>query len=300
MDLVRIKKILDEESLITGIYFVSKKKDHYATYSPDMSETISDELVALIKNYLEMFSSFEQVEFNPTGYRDGTTEICDHAYVGNYDEVIGSLEDGIVEGIDREIDNFTFYCFYIRDINGNEVRFFRRVTKFKRLSSKGLIAAFNGNQLNRMDSKLIGLDGEIDLIDFEEEILILNHVSLERIFRINDQYYEKAQQVINSLRKTNRITNMDAFEEDCLNNIRHQKTLTKMLSEDNELEKCFDNFDNVLVTIDMFDLEIETQVVPQPVILYENKSQITDILRLARDSYYKSLIREQPGIDNKI
>lgn len=35
-------------------------------------------------------------------------------------------------------------------------------------------------------------------------------------------------------------------------------------------------------------------------IIYEGKDQIKDILLLARDSYYKSLIQEKPGIDNKV
>lgn len=73
-----------------------------------------------------------------------------------------------------------------------------------------------------------------------------------------------------------------------------------MLKEGNELDTCFDNFDNIVETIEIFELDIEIQNTPTKGIIYEDKRQIMDVLRLARDSYYRSIIREKPGIDNKI
>ena len=101
------------------------------------------------------------------------------------------------------------------------------------------------------------------------------------------------------MRKSNKIVNFDAFEDDCLNDLRIQKILTKMLKEGNELDICFDNFDHIVDTISIFELEIEIQKSPHEAIIYEDKKQIMDILRLARDSYYRSIIREQLGVDDK-
>ncbi len=39
-----------------------------------------------------------------------------------------------------------------------------------------------GNQLNKIDSQILGIDGDMDLIVYKEEILILNHISLEKNF----------------------------------------------------------------------------------------------------------------------
>ena len=84
-----------------------------------------------------------------------------------------------------------------------------------------------------------------------------------------------------------------------MNDLNIRRILTKMQNENNNIEECFDNFENILTTIDMFELPIHIDE-EENSIIYENKSQIKDILRLARDSYYKSIIQEKPGIDNKI
>lgn len=300
MDLRCISEILRKDELTEALYFVRKRKDGYFSYSPEVDQDIYYILHDYVIKYLESFFEYEQIEFNPTGYRDGTIEICDIDYVGNFNEVLESLDGGNIEGVEEEADNFSFYCLSVQDDVGNTVRLFRRVTKFKRLYSKGVIAAFHGNRLNRMDSKMLGLDGEIDLIAFESEIAILSHISLERIFRLDEQFVSKAQNAIDQIRVTNKIVNMDLFEEDCMNDMRIQKVLTKMLKEGNDLESCFDNFNNVIQTIDLFDLPIEVQTSPREGIIYEHKGQLMDIIRLARDSYYRSLIGEKPGIDNKI
>lgn len=293
---ILIKKDLENEAL----YFVRKKKEGYISYSPEVEPDIFGILCEYIKTYIDGFKEHDQVEFNPTGYRDGTIETCEVEYVGNFEEVIESLDNGNVEDAEEEADNFSFYCLSLEDSEGNQIKIFRRVTKFKRLYSKGLIAAFQGNKLNRIDSKMLGLDGQVDLIEFNGEIAILNHIALERIFRLNEQFVNKAQTAIDHIRHADKIVNMDLFEEDCMNDLRIQKVLTKMLKEENDLEKCFDNFNNVIETIDLFDLQIEVQTSPRESIIYEHKNQLMDIIRLARDSYYMSLIKEKPGIDDKI
>lgn len=300
MNLNQIIDILDQQNLDVTLCFVRKMRDGYMSYSPEVDSNIYDILMSYIKNYIKNFLEFEQVEFNPTGYRDGTIEICDIDYVGNYEEVIGCLDGGNIEDVELEADNFSFYCLDIHDSDGNVLKLFRRVTKFKRLYSKGIIAAFQGNRLNKIDSKMLGLDGQIDLISFQNEIAILSHIALERIFKLTEQYETKAQRAIDHIRNSNKIINMDLFEDDCMNDMRIQKILTKMLKEEDGLESCFDNFDNVIETINIFELDIETQSAPNEGIIYEHKGQLMDILRLARDSYYKSLICEKPGIDNKI
>ena len=299
MDLKMLSEILEREDLTKTLYFTRKTRDDYISYSPEVDGGVLNELIGHINKYLESYVDYEQIDFNPTGYRDGTIEICDLEYVGNFDDVINSFDAGNIDGVEDEADNFSFYCINIdyEDIN---IKLFRRVTKFKRLYSKGIVAAFQGNRLNKIEDKMLGLDGNVDLIVYNNQIAILSHISLERIFRMDLQFSVKANEAIECIRNSNKIVNFDIFEEDCLNDLKIQKVLTKMLKEGNELETCFDNFDNIVETISLFELEIEIQNAPSEGIIYEDKKQIMDILRLARDSYYRSLIREIPGIDNKI
>lgn len=299
MDINYIINILNEDEPSTSIYFTKKDRYGYTSYSPNVSEEIIGNLITEAQRYIQNFNDLEIVEYNPTGYIDGTLEICSCDYVGNYNEIIGSFDTGNIEDIQKEIENFNFYCMDITTENDN-IKFFRRVTKFKKLYSKGIIAAFDGNLLNRINDKILGMDGEVDIVVLNNaSIGVFNHISLERIFKLNDQFQIKASQTLEVIKATGVIQNYEIFEEDCLHDKRFQKILTKMLGEEG-LNNCFDNFENIIETIELFNLDIEIRTIPNKMIIYRDKGQIMDILRLARDSYYKSTVREKPGIDNKV
>ena len=298
MDLKEVINILEDKNNGRELYFCEKCKEGYNSFCPEVSKEIFEMLIKFSLDTINRRNDEEIITYNPTGYREGTLEFCDANYVGNFNEVINSFESGNVEIPKDKIDNFSFYCINIGS-DENNVKLFRRLTKFKKLSTKGLLGIFEGNKLNSVEDKILGIDGDIDLVVYKQEILILSHISLERIFKIEEQYEKKSKETIECLRNTNKIVNFDAFEEDCMNDMNIRKILTKMQNEDNNLEECFDNFDNILKTIDIFELDINVNESERNII-YENKSQIKDILRLARDSYYKSIIQEKPGIDNKI
>lgn len=173
------------------------------------------------------------------------------------------------------------------------------MTKFKKLHSKGIIAKFNGNTLNKIESKLIGIDGEIDFIVVNEKIFILSHYSLERIFNLDEQFRDTASEFLNQDGLSQGITNFESFYEDCLNDGRYRKTLTKMTNENIDVAKTYENHENIIMTIDMFNLDVNYSKEPFFSIIYEEKNQIMDILRILRDSYYRSLINEQIGVDDK-
>lgn len=301
MDLNEVLQIIENPDTEINLYFTKKLKNGYTSFSPGVGNGITSSLIDLLSQKVNevMEEAFEEIPFNPTGYREGTIENCDYKYVGNYAEVIGSFENISVESIETEAENLSFYCLELQ-LEDSNIKFFRRVTKFKRLYSKGLIAAFNGNTLNKVDSKMLGMDGQIDLIDFNGEILILNHISLERIFRIDAQYESKAQESLYELRVANKIVNFDQFEEDCLGDKNIQKILTKIQNENIDLEHSLDNFENVIKTINLFELEIDYQRSPDEKIIYEEKEQLKGIIRLARDSYYQTIVNQAIGYDNKI
>lgn len=298
MNLKEVINILEDKKNSKELYFCEKNKDIYESVCPEVSEEIFE---ILIKNTVESIckkNEYECIQYNPTGFRDGTLEICNIDYVGNYNEVINSFNPENIDIDNEKIERFSFYCVNIGEGEKN-VKIFRRLTKFKKISTQGFLGIFMGNQLNKIDSQILGIDGDTDLIVYRNEIVVLNHISLERIFKIEEQYEKKSKETMEFLRSTGKIENFDAFEEDCMNSLLTRKILTKMQSEDNDLSKCFDNFENIVTTIDMFELPLNVNTESKSII-YESKDQIRDILLLARDSYYKSLIQEKPGIDNKV
>ena len=298
MNLEEVVNILRDENNSKELYFCEKNKDVYEAVCPEVSTEIFEILIQNAIDSISKRGQDEWIEYNPIGFREGTLEICDVDYVGNYDEVINSFDSQNIEIDPEMIERFSFYCVSIGEEKKN-VKIFRRLTKFKKISTQGFLGIFQGNQLNRIDSQILGIDGDIDLIVYNNEIMVLNHISLERIFKIEEQYEKKSKETMDCLRSTGKIENFDAFEEDCMNNLLTRRILIKMQNEDNDLSKCFDNFENIVKTIDMFDLSLNTNTSSKSII-YENKEQIKDILRLARDSYYRSLVQEKPGIDNKV
>ncbi|MEA5008246.1 Kiwa anti-phage protein KwaB-like domain-containing protein [Clostridium tyrobutyricum] len=307
MNINSLIEILNSDETELRLYFTRKRGIRYISYSPVIDDPLQIKLKKLIRDYLKDFISIEQVKFSPVGYKEETIETCNIDYINSYMDVIDSFNDCNVnrEPIEDEIINeLNFYCLVITDNrkgNNDKVMFFRRVTKFKKLSSKGVFGNIKDNKFKEIDTKLLGIDGNIDLVVYDDNVLILNHISLERIFSLAEQYLEKAQTAISFIRKSKRISNFDQFEEDCLNDRRITRTLTKMLTEENKLENCFENFPNVVNVIEIFELEIDIDKSGDiDRIVYDNKEQLMDVIRLVRDSYYRSIINARAGIDDSI
>ena len=290
---------LDTNASIT-IYFTQKSRIGYTTYMPNVKNALYSELLDLIRDNLKEHKSADVDKFNPTSYRDGVIETCDIDYVGNFQEVLKSFAEPDHVDTGLNANDLTFYCIEIKDDNKNiDYKFFRRITKFRKLSSKGILAWFSGNTLNKMEQQMLGLDGFIDLVCVGDVIYIFNHISLERIFRLADQYSSKAKEALQKLREADGISNFDQFEEDCLNDRRYHKTLSKMMENNSQFGEVFNDFSSIKLVIDMFDLEINIdECGDKSRIRYEDKCQRMDILRIINDAYYRSIIGKRKGIDD--
>ena len=65
--------------------------------------------------------------------------------------------------------------------------------------------------MNKIESKLIGIDGEVDFIIIDDDILILSHYSLERIFNLDEQFRDTASDFLNQEGLSDGITNFESF-----------------------------------------------------------------------------------------
>ncbi len=277
MDINTLKDKIQENDLEFNLFFTRKLRNgNYVSFSPNIDAQIYDDLLNLICDYIGQFTGKTIVDYNPTGYKDETIESCSTSYIRDYIRVLESFNNS--DHVETEIDpdNYSFYTF---SITKNDDQ--------------------NGNTLNKIESKLIGIDGEVDFIIIDDDILILSHYSLERIFNLDEQFRDTASDFLNQEGLSDGITNFESFYEDCLNDGRYRKTLAKMTSENINVAKTYENHENIKKTIDMFNLEINYNEEPSFSIVYEDKSQIMDILRILRDSYYRSIINEQIGVDDK-
>lgn len=290
---VILNNLINSDFLRVQLMFCRKAKTGYTSYMPNISNAIKEDLVNLIRDNLENKKRLRPVTFNPIrSCMDDEFEYCTTDYVGNFQEVKDSFQSPDVVDTGLSPADLTFYCLKVCDENDTFCyNFYRRVTKFRRLESKGLLAYFSGNALNKIEQQMLGIDGFVDLICYENNIMIFNHIALERIFRLNEKFTTKATEALEILGKTNRISNFEQFENDCLADARYHKTLSRMLEEHpNISDVLVNNFSNVREVIDTFDLNIEISEGNPPQIIYEFKEQRMDILRIINDAYCRSII----------
>ena len=292
------RNLQNTERFRVRLLFSRKARTGYTTYAPNVSNAITDDLVNLIRDNLENKITLTPVQYNPTHCcREGEIEYCTVNYVGNYAEVLESFcnPDTVDTGVNP--DDLTFYCFDVSDEHNNfNYRFFRRITKGRKISSSGIMACFAGNTLNKIEQQTLGLDGYVDLVCVENQIFVLNHISLERIFRLEEEFSTRAGEALRILGESNKISNFVQFESDCFSDLRYHKTLSRMLDVNPNLSRVFDNFDNIRAAIDMFDLDIEICDGENPQIIYSDRSQRMDILRIINDAYCRSIICERQVI----
>ena len=151
-----------------------------------MKTQIAEDLIDTMCEYLKNFVNHEIVQFDPSGYKDETIEEYSTEDIPNFGKVIESLTNADIVDSSLDPDKLTFYTLEINkpdDEKFEKIRIFRRVTKFKKLHSKGIIARFMGNEINRIDSKMIGIDGEVDLI-VRGETVSYTHLTLPTTSRV--------------------------------------------------------------------------------------------------------------------
>lgn len=68
---------------------------------------------------------------------------------------------------------------------------------------------------------------EVDFIIIDDDILILSHYSLERIFNLDQQFRDTASDFLNQEGLSDGITNFESFYEDCLNDNVIENSLQK-------------------------------------------------------------------------
>lgn len=306
MELTKLRDLIIHPDTKMSLLFTRKipNNSSFISYRSAIGHHIRGTLLGLFLNYVNQIIAEEAnlVEYNPTGAADGTYETINISKISGYEQYEESLNDATNnEELEDEADNLNFYTVILENTTLNqEYKLIRRVTKFKRLYSRGLVAYFKGQELNRINSKMIGLDGQIDIIQHGDELLLLNHISVERVFFMDETFSSKATEMLALLKTGGYLTNFDGFEEACLSDKRIQKTITKMASEEIDWVHALQNFDEVIKTIDMFALDIEYNRVPKDTIIFDKKTQVMPILNLVRDSYYRTLINKHLGTDKKL
>lgn len=277
-----------------NIYFSRRMSAKYVTHMPLVSDEVQKGIASTVLPYVkEQLNQNAIVEYNPVGVVDGEIESMESINVSLVQEFLNSItpENIYKEMNTLKIDKIGFYCVEIV-LDNQKLFLFRQFQKLTKLR-KGYMTRIVRDELTAMNTDFLGIDETTDIILFENEIFLLNHISLERIFEYKDEFLKKTNEALGEILNKNVIANIDQFAEDCCRDVRITKRFTNIMTK-GRLPLFFDNYDKVPEIVEELGLDIEFD--RDGKLVYKEKSQLFHIINLLSDSYFKSLLANRPGI----
>jgi len=298
MDANALREFIEKVSIASpdnclSLYFSRWSAPKYISYSPQLSSELQKEIVAMVVNPLQRQLTDTIVDYNPIGVGDGEIEQLKISSISHVATYLDSITDinVIKEMSILQIDKIDFYCIRITHA-GKDLFLFRQFQKLKRLR-KGLFAQIVNNELKALCSGILGIDDITDIVLFGDEAYIINHISLERVFKYRDEFLKRTNEALGELLKGNVIINIDQFTEDCCNDIRIMKRFTNIMTK-GRLPLFFDNYDKVSEIVKELDLDIDFDESGK--LVYRERSQLFHIINLLSDSYFRTLLADRTGV----
>ncbi|WP_054948965.1 Kiwa anti-phage protein KwaB-like domain-containing protein [Numidum massiliense] len=304
MNINEVAKMLEKNQESQGklsVLFVSKKGTKYQAYQPQVSNKVQQDVIKLFKEHLETIiaKDLKEREFNPSGQPNDEYSVCSYEYVGNFHEVTSLYKNTKEEEMRADQINFLIFRLRINE-DENPIKYlylFRKNHKLKNIRKGFWIRKISDTYDKLSDSDLIGIDGSIDAIAFEDELAFFSHISAERIFNLREKFAQNARKVLNEIEDGGRIDNFDEFKEECLNDVRITRRLTKMHSNPRIVKLFHEYFSNAQEVVELFDLNISFNE-DNTKIVYSHKDELKDITMLMRDAYYRTILADRKGIDD--
>lgn len=291
-----IKSIEEERpSNITKVFFSRKNTtgNKYITHQPSVSNDVQYSIIETILPYIKKQLKNNIVPYNPVGTVDGSIEKIDITNIDGLHKFNESLlDDNLnIDMSTMKIDKIGFYCIRIQ-IEEDVMFVFRQFQKLIKLR-KGLLTRLIDDELNLTESDFLGIDEFTDIIVYSNDMYILNHIGLERIFNYKDVFLNNTNAALTEIENRNVILNFDQFTDDCRKDVRIMKRFTSIMTN-GRLPLFFENYDKVPGIVEELGLDIEFD--DDKKLIYREKSQLFHIINLLSDAYFKSLLAQRKGV----
>lgn len=270
------------------------RKNQGIINSPSISHDLKQQIVEmLIEDVKKQISKNQIVGYQAVGVLDGEIEQI------KVSDVISDKEDKvasvfIINISDKKEFDWGKVDYYVVEIEvqGKVLKLYRQFQKMKRLR-KGILLQVLSDQLVRMDSDFIGIDETVDILEWEEEFLIFNHIALERIFGYRDIFEKKTREAVGILKNKKIFENFEEFEEACMRDGRIQKRFTNIMQKE-RLPLFFKNIDKVPQLVK--DLNLHLEFSQSGKLVYSDRKQLYEITNLMNDAYFRSLLADRIGV----
>ena len=270
------------------------RKGIYISHQPVVGNDVQHAIIKTIIPYIkQQLSQNTSTSYNPMGVLDGYIEKMDKAMISATDTFFDSIaEDRVYRDLSTlKVDQIGFYCTKIQ-YNEETVYVFRQFQKLKKLRN-GFFSQIFDAELRVIENDIIGIDQISDIIIFEGNLYLLNHIALERVFNYRDEFHRKTDEAIQVIGEKDIITNLELFSTDCLNDVRIMKRFTALMSN-GRLPLFFEHYDRVPGIVARLRLDIDFD--EQGKLQYRDKSQLFHIVNLFSDAYFQSLLADRTGV----
>lgn len=292
------------EYLLSGIsevslFFIEKIKTNdvvdYISFKPSLSRSLQTDMIKVIQPTIDKLVGKEQREFNENGRPNGVVEYCPSSYIGiTYDHLFASLQNP-AETLNEQTSK-DLYCIKIEIEAGKYAYFLNRIPPFKKFS-KGLWGTLADATFRKLSDSLIGIEPGFDLLIYEDEVLVVNNVSVQRIFDLKTKYVQNTNSVLMAFEETNKFEGFEQFKIDSIEDGNIVKRVSRLMTKPERMTRFVENFDKVEDIIFEFDLNIELND-EKTKIKYTDKKQLNDIVKLLNDAYYKTVLTGERGTDD--
>lgn len=292
-----LTRVKDEKpDNVMTMYFAQRTPGNkFVSFRPQIANNLQKKIMDMILPPAMKSLELALVQYNPVGVADEEIELLIPAQVESLAKFQESITDDKIytEMKQLKIPKISFYCTQI-SYDGKKVYLFRQFSKMNKLRNS-FMGQFLDDELREMDSEFLGIDELSDIIydPAYEVLIILNHISLERIFNYRDEFLKITNAAIGDIVDQGIMQNVEQFSEDCRRDVRIMKRFTEMMSKD-RLPLFFDHYDKVQEIVEALNLDLEFDNDGR--IIYREKSQLFHIINLMSDAYFKSLLAERLGV----
>lgn len=279
---------------IMTMYFVLKpSREKFVSFKPQISTGLQKRILEMILPHAIKSLQLEVAPYSPIGVADEENELLQTSQVESVERFFESIEtERLYNNMSElQVGRISFYSIQI-SYEGYTVYLFRQFSKMSKLR-KGLISQLVNDELKEMDTEILAIDELSDMVLSNDALLILNHISLERIFNYRDEYLKITNEAIGEIVNQGIMRNVEQFSEDCQRDVRIMKRFTDMMSKD-RLPLFFEHYDKVPEIVNALKLDLEFD--EDGKIIYREKSQLFHIINLMSDAYFKSLLAERIGV----
>lgn len=294
MESNEIMNIINNGDLLIYAGNKKNKKEIYTLYHLNFKDNLKSEFKEEHAKFIQSKSKLQLVDYNPIVKQNDCIERITTKDVKGLNDLYNKFKN--IDPSDKinykNIDFFIFKYTYKK----SEVLILRRHFHSNKLDRSFKVTPVSGVYDTIKENKFLTIDTDIDLLIFNDEVYIFEHIALERMFIMLEEFQNKAKSTLNKLSKFDNFDNFEEVRTKILSNGHLVRRVAKLSEELNRSTLFLENIDTTIKVIDNLELNIHIDSQSKKII-FSDDSELNELINLMQDSYYETLIGKRKGTD---